>query len=349
MVNMTNDFEVEEGIFLLYDVFIQNGEIYCIGPLYKERNCLENNEILYKKLKVAHGQMTCRLGNETAKSRIIPDPHNHTLILIFSHPLIREHEESMRPLDVEIQATGTLKKSFVLHPEPEEACEFALSTLFYDDNHLIDRWISYHLGIGFEKFFLYNNNPANRDQYEELEAKYGPKLTFIDWGYPGGYPGGVKDTVQPPSQNHALYKYRSITWIGLFDVDEYIVPLKDKHVRQLTERVDRHRTSALSLQCMWFGCNAGAEFNEANFPEKLTARKEHPEGQKLRQKCIVNPENVDAFSIHLVLSGICPQTHIDPDIARFNHYLVLSSKKRNCEHHIFDAVQDTSIIPLISP
>ena len=81
MVIRTNDFELEEGIFLLYDVFIRSGEIYCIGPLYKERNCLEYNEILYQKLKVDHEQVTCRMGNETAKSRIIPDPHNHTLIL----------------------------------------------------------------------------------------------------------------------------------------------------------------------------------------------------------------------------------------------------------------------------
>jgi len=184
MVKKTNDFEVEEGIFLLYDVFIRSGEIYCIGPLYSKQRYPENNEILYQKLKVDHGRIPCRLGNETAKSRIIPDPHNHTLILIFSHPLIREYEESMRPLEVEIQATETLKKSFVLHPAPQEACEFVLSTLFYNDNHLIDRWISYHLGIGFEKFFLYNNNPANRDRYEELEAKYGQKLTFIDWGIP---------------------------------------------------------------------------------------------------------------------------------------------------------------------
>jgi hypothetical protein len=204
MVNRTNDFEVLEGTFLFYDVFIRNSEIYCIGPLYKERKSPKIDEILYKKLKVDHGQVTCRLGNENAKSRTIPDPHNHTLILIFSHPLIREHEDSLRPLEVEIQVTGTLKKSFVLHPEPEEACEFALSTLFYDENHLLDRWISYHLGIGFDKFILYNNNPANQDRYEELEAKYGSNLTIIDWGYTGGCPG----TVQPPSQNHVLYKYR---------------------------------------------------------------------------------------------------------------------------------------------
>jgi len=90
----------------------------------------------------------------------------------------------------------------------------AVAILKNEENY-IENWLLFHLSIGFQHVFIYDNNSC--DGVKEILEKYicGGVVTYINWPVRAG---------QIDAYNHALFLLRHNTdWIGFFDIDEYIV------------------------------------------------------------------------------------------------------------------------------
>jgi hypothetical protein len=111
---------------------------------------------------------------------------------------------------------------------------------------LITNWLSFHVLVGFEHFYIYSSMFEQRSSRKEgiqaLEAKlrqhmkrFGSLVTFIEWELPvedkykissvWGPEFRWANMVQVPVFNDALWRFREDTrWLAIFDLDEYMTP-----------------------------------------------------------------------------------------------------------------------------
>lgn len=102
--------------------------------------------------------------------------------------------------------------------------EFSICAIFKNESLILKEWIEYHLIVGVDHFYLYNNN--SDDHFREILEPYIEKniVTLIEWNYP------------PPSQFPA-YKHfydnfwNETQWIAYTDLDEFICPFREPTIK----------------------------------------------------------------------------------------------------------------------
>ena len=92
--------------------------------------------------------------------------------------------------------------------------EVSLCLIFKDEGRFLKEWLDYHITIGVDHFYLYDNNSI--DDYRSVVQPYIDKgiVTLIDWPY---------RQAQVKCYKHCLETYCNETkWIGYIDADEFI-------------------------------------------------------------------------------------------------------------------------------
>lgn len=92
----------------------------------------------------------------------------------------------------------------------------SLCLIFKNEANFLKEWIDYHLTIGVDHFYLYNNNSSD-NYFEVLEEYIGNGIvTLID------FPG---NQVQMKAYEHCFKTFKTESnWIGFMDADEFICP-----------------------------------------------------------------------------------------------------------------------------
>jgi hypothetical protein len=208
-----------------------------------------------------------------------------------------------------------------------------ISTIQKNETHLIDSWINYYTKLGFEYFFIYDNN-FNIENYKELLVKYKDILFIYDMNYPYWASScyGNRPIAQFVEMNHCLWKF-SPEFLGLFDLDEYIYLKKDINI--FGENV-----SVLSFPNYWFGCNNGTEYNYNNFIYKLNRRESNLDTYNSR-KCIHKSKYVDLVCVHNALNIVGEYKRLTHDEGYLRHYRILSQRNRRCECNSYCQISDT--------
>jgi hypothetical protein len=207
-----------------------------------------------------------------------------------------------------------------------------ISTIQKNETHLIDSWINYYTKLGFEYFFIYDNN-FNIENYKELLVKYKDILFIYDMKYPYWIKNylGDRRIGQFFELNHSLWKF-SPEFIGHFDLDEYIYLKKDINI------FDKN-ISVLSFPNYWFGCNNGMDYNYNNFIYKLNKRELKIDTYNSR-KCIHQSKYVDLVCVHNALNITGEYKRLNHDEGYLRHYRILSERKRICECYKYCIVED---------
>jgi hypothetical protein len=208
-----------------------------------------------------------------------------------------------------------------------------ISTIQKNETHLIDSWINYYTKLGFEYFFIYDNN-FKIENYKDLLIKYKDILFIYNMNYPymiQTYLGGRR-IGQLFELNHCLWKFTP-DFLGQFDLDEYIYLKKDINV------FDKN-ISVLSFPNYWFGCNNGIPYNYNNFIYKLTKRETNIDTYNSR-KCIHQSKYVDLVCVHNELNIIGEYKRLTHEEGYLRHYIILSQQKRNCKCSKYCLVEDT--------
>lgn len=324
-----NSFEYDS-ISIIYDIIISplNQHLYFICPNIKR--------YLINRYNKSHDNLQIFVdGVQYIPSKV---RDNSTLLLIIEKKFINSTITVV---------FGDTKKTYNICNSDNYLNKMIMSTVFKDENNLIDSWIKYHKKIGFDLFILYNNNPNNKLYYSELINRYPNQIIFIDWGYPYElYESGI--SAQTTQQTHTLLKHQTAKYIALTDLDEYIVSLN----KPLSNFFDEYecmydQISAFTIETNWFGCGNECAYltndSSADFTNKMIYRCNTTTGPLQHQKAIINPKNVILFNIHepSVYNGM--YIFVNPNIIRMNHYYTLSSKKRLCNCMINCAVRDDYI------
>lgn len=98
-----------------------------------------------------------------------------------------------------------------------------LCGIFKNEGKFLDEWIQYHLVIGIDHFYLYNNN--SDDNYLEILQPYIEKgiVDLIEWPFEHSQMDAYEDCYK---------KHKDDTnWITFIDVDEFICPIATDNIK----------------------------------------------------------------------------------------------------------------------
>lgn len=132
--------------------------------------------------------------------------------------------------------------------------EFSICAIFKNESLILKEWIEYHLIVGVDHFYLYNNN--SDDNFKEILQPYIDKkiVTLIEWNYP------------PPSQFPA-YKHfydnfwGETQWVAYIDLDEFICPFREYTIKDWIEKYRNY--GSVVLYWKQFG-TSGKLYNDDN-------------------------------------------------------------------------------------
>lgn len=105
----------------------------------------------------------------------------------------------------------------------------SLCLIFKDEGRYLKEWLDYHMLIGIDHFYLYNNNST--DNFMEVLRPYIDKdvVTLID--FPEQY-------AQVKAYNDCYKKTKNETeWLGYIDADEYINIKRHNSIKDLLDSV----------------------------------------------------------------------------------------------------------------
>ena len=111
------------------------------------------------------------------------------------------------------------KKNRYFNQEKRYLYNVSICAIFLNEAPYIREWIEFHLIVGVEHFYLYNN--MSTDGYMKILEPYIKKgiITLTDWNVPHGQVAAYKDCIKRFSDE--------TKWVGFIDLDEFVVPRKN--------------------------------------------------------------------------------------------------------------------------
>lgn len=201
-----------------------------------------------------------------------------------------------------------------------------------DEGPYFKEWIDWHLGVGVEKFYIYDN--GSTDNTREVLAPYIEKgiVEYVD------FPGY---RMQLAAYDDCLKRHRfDSRWIAFIDLDEFMVPVRDKSVPEFL----KNHEDAPAVEINWLIYGSGGEVKRSGKPVMERFKRHSKGNHKLNRhvKSIVNPRRVySMIGCHEVarINGKAVDSHGEPithnfrerepqqDVIKINHYAVRSQEE----------------------
>lgn len=99
----------------------------------------------------------------------------------------------------------------------------SICAIFKNEAKFLDEWIKFHLVIGVDHFYLYNNN--SNDHYFEILKPYIDKgvVDLFDW---------PQSHAQMRVYEDCYNKFKNETnWLTFIDIDEFICPISNNNIK----------------------------------------------------------------------------------------------------------------------
>lgn len=211
--------------------------------------------------------------------------------------------------------------------EPEHY--LAVCAIAKNEGPYFKEWIDWHLSQGVEKFYVYDNEST--DETRDVLRLY-IESGVVEYKY---WPGHRR---QLAAYDDCLAQHRfSARWIAFIDLDEFIVPVKDKSIPEFLHRFEDF--AAVEINWLVYGSNGHEKKTPGTMMERFTAHSVPGHRLNRHVKSIVNPRRVfNMIGCHEAakISGWIADSHMQPvtknfrerepqqDVIRVNHYAVRS-------------------------
>jgi len=152
---------------------------------------------------------------------------------------------------------------------------------FKNDARFLPEWLEFHQIVGFEHFYLYNNNST--DDYVEALAPYCDEgsVTLYEWPETPAFPKA--------DQHCVAHHGHEARWIAFLDDDEFLFPTRGENVRKILSRYEPY--PALAVHWFMFGSSGHLRRPEGLVLENYLRRAKRVSPTI---KSIVNPRRVAA-------------------------------------------------------
>src|SRR6266851_6608967 len=93
----------------------------------------------------------------------------------------------------------------------------SIGAIYRNESSYLKEWIEYHLFMGIDYFWLYDNNDSGEEKQKSLDiiSEY-KNIEIIDWSHEQTSP-------QITAYRHIVdYTKNKTKWLALIDIDEFI-------------------------------------------------------------------------------------------------------------------------------
>jgi len=135
----------------------------------------------------------------------------------------------------------------------------AIATIFKHENAYLREWIEFHHMVGFDHFFLYDNDGSEESRallqgYEEAGL-----VTRHPWTHLDGTRHDSVTRFGGRDKNHmafghaATHHRNDCEWLMKVDIDEFVMPTEEESVLATVDGYDRNKIKGLQLPRINFG------------------------------------------------------------------------------------------------
>lgn len=208
----------------------------------------------------------------------------------------------------------------------------ALGVIAKNEGAYFIEWLDWHLSQGVEKFYVYDNEST--DNTREILDPY-IQAGVVEYRY---FPGYRK---QLAAYDDCLARHRfDARWIGFIDMDEFIVPLKDKNIPEFLTRFED--APVVEINWLVYGSGGAKKHVEGTQMERFKYHSQPFNPINRHIKSIFDPRRVyGMIGCHEVarINGKAKDSQgnrvkvswrdRDPnqDVIRINHYAVRSKEE----------------------
>lgn len=205
----------------------------------------------------------------------------------------------------------------------------AVCAIAKNEGPYFKEWIEWHRKQGVEKFYIYDNEST--DCTKEVLAPY-IESGLVEYCY---FPGYRK---QLAAYDDCLEKYRWDTrWIAFIDLDEFIVPIKDKTIPDFLRKFEGF--PAVEINWLIYGSGGAKKKVPGTMMERFKHHSKLEHYLNRHVKSIVDTRKVfNLIGCHEAarIEGYAVDSHGNPirkhfrerepqqDVIRINHYAVRS-------------------------
>lgn len=225
---------------------------------------------------------------------------------------------------------NALKLMYRLHRDHTQPKHYlAACAIAKDEGPYFKEWIEWHKSKGVEKFYIYDNEST--DCTKEVLAPY-IESGIVEYTYFPGY------RMQLAAYDDCFEKHRLDTrWLALIDLDEFIVPIKDKSIPEFLRRFEAF--PVVEINWLVYGSSGAKKKMQGTMMERFKRHSQFNHILNRHVKSIVNPRRVFTMTgCHEAarISGRAADSHGNPirknfrerepqqDVIRINHYAVRS-------------------------
>lgn len=223
-------------------------------------------------------------------------------------------------------AEGYAKKN---KKKKSKSYQLAACLFFQDEAPYLKEWIEYHLLIGFEHFYLFNNEST--DDYKAVLAPY-IKKGIVELENIPGISNNQSECAakQYRAYNRALAKARGkVKWLALIDADEFIVPVEEDRLLDVLKEYEMY--GGVYINWLMFGTSGHQTIPKGRLMiETLTYGLPWVENLG---KSIVRPERVSLCSDAHRMFYHPPYIHVNTDHETFDAICPRASDKLIINHY----------------
>jgi Glycosyl transferase family 2 len=160
-----------------------------------------------------------------------------------------------------------------------------------NESFYLTEWIAYHLLIGFENIYIFDNDSTDRsrDLLSSI-SKIDPRVSYCEWPTKEGL------SPQISAYNRSLEDVTT-EWVAFFDIDEFIVPWQHNSISDFLKTVPND-VSAVHINWLGFGSNQIFSPDYSSVIETFTACSQQFWGNNYHYKTIVRTDAADKVFIH---------------------------------------------------
>lgn len=205
----------------------------------------------------------------------------------------------------------------------------AVCAIAKNEGSYFKEWIEWHRKMGVEKFYIYDNEST--DCTKEVLEPY-IKSGIVQYHYWPGY------RMQLAAYDHCIETYRlEMRWLAVIDLDEFIVPVKDKNVPDFLRPLEHF--ASIEINWLIYGSGGAQKHEPGDVMERFKCHSLPEHKLNTHVKSIIDPRRVCTMTgCHEAarISGKAADSHGCPltkgfrdrtplqDVIRINHYAVKS-------------------------
>lgn len=215
------------------------------------------------------------------------------------------------------------------HDHTQPQYYLAVCAIAKDEGPYFKEWIEWHRSRGVDKFYIYDNESTDCTRAVLEEYVREGLVEYIP------FPGYRR---QLAAYDDCLMRHRfDARWIAFIDLDEFIVPVKDRTIPEFLRRFEAF--PAVEINWLVYGSGGAKKRLPGTMMERFRRHSQPSHVLNRHVKSIVDPRRVfNMIGCHEAarISGCAADSHGNPikknfrerepqqDVIRINHYAVRS-------------------------